>query len=467
MTLTLTQSARAIGPRNTASFYAKGGVEPYLFEVKPGGAGGSVNPETGYYTAPNGFHSSPAQMYDEIIVTDYAGAMASTRIMVGSPLMLLCEIIQSELGLSNGRVYVWDQKLPQPKDSGLYVAVSVPSVKPFGASNRYNPTTNESEQFVSVQAAIEVDIISRGPDARDRKEEIILALDSDYSRRQQDANSFSIGRLSNRFINLSEVDGAAIPYRYKASFQMQYAFVKYQETEYFDTFPSFEVTVDELPSVAAPTFSFDSGEYFQELLLELSTETEDASIHYTLDGTEPNVASPIYTAPISINASVTVKAIADKHGFKISRVSQADFVLKAAKPTASPIGGLFETEQTISLSTTMDGAAIFWRIGAGEFQEYTTPLLIKTTSTLQFYAAKTGWQNSDVAEELYEIDAPYQEIIDAAAGGQDFCDAVSNVGGSAAYCSSVYPGETSEFLSGCDQLVIALITDLQNEFICA
>jgi hypothetical protein len=240
VTLTLTQSFTAVAPNITSSFLGVGGTEPYLYEVLAGGAGGTINATTGTYTAPAVASSDPSHIYDTVQVTDYVGATATAQILVGTPLLLLCEIIQNQLGLANGRVYLWDQKIQQPQDSGLYVAVSVPSCKPFANVNEFQSLLGgaESNQYVSMQATVDLDIISRGPEARDRKEEVVMALGSLYAQQQQEANSFFIGKLppDGRFLNLSTIDGAAIPYRYKISFYMQYVFTKGSAAPYIDTF---------------------------------------------------------------------------------------------------------------------------------------------------------------------------------------------------------------------------------------
>lgn len=236
MPLTLSQSATAVCPRVPASFQGVGGVEPYLYEVVAGGAGGTIDPATGAFVAPSAFSSDPKLRFTTIRVTDYDNVTATAQILIGSPLMLLCEIIQREMNLAQGRVYLWNQKIEQPKDAGLYVAVSMIAANPIGSANRFNGDTNQSDQYVTMQGVVDVDLISRDGSARDRKEELILAFDSDYARRQQDANSFYIGKLSTRFVNLSEIDGAAIPYRYKATVKMQYVYVKGQTTQYFDEF---------------------------------------------------------------------------------------------------------------------------------------------------------------------------------------------------------------------------------------
>jgi len=189
---------------------------------------------------------TPKQIFDTIQVVDSLGAIASSQIMVGTPLLLFCDIIQKELGLANGRVYLWDQKIMQPTDSGLYVAVSVLSCKPFANTNSFNGATGDAIQSVNMYALLQVDIISRGPEARDRKEEVILALESNYAQSQQEGNSFYIGKLppGSQFVNLSNQDGAAIPYRFNISVALQYFFVKTKAVPYYDDFSAVAVTTE-------------------------------------------------------------------------------------------------------------------------------------------------------------------------------------------------------------------------------
>lgn len=245
MSLSLNQTKTALIPNLTASFLAAGGVEPYVYSVLPGGAGGSIDPDTGLYTAPSSVQEDPSKLYDTIQVTDANDDTATATILVGTPLLLFCEIIQREMGLADGRVMLWDQKKFQPTDSGLYIAVSVQSERPFG--NTIRPSSSgwgESVQALNVLATLNLDIISRGPSARDRKEEVLLAVNSIYSQFQQEANSFSIGKLpaGSRFVNLSQVDGAAIPYRFQIAVNVQYTVTKQKPVDYFDEFQDVQVT---------------------------------------------------------------------------------------------------------------------------------------------------------------------------------------------------------------------------------
>lgn len=246
MSLTIAQSFTAVGPNITSSFAASGGTAPYTYSVLAGGAGGSINSSSGLYTAPSAVPTTAVTQYDTIQVTDNVGAQTTATILVGDPLLLFCDIIQNQLGLAAGRVYLWDQKIMQPTDNAIFIAVSVLSCKPFGNTNSHAVSGGNlnSNQSVNMYAQLQVDIMSRDRSAVLRKEEVLLALASDYAEQQQNANSFFIGKLppGAQFSNLSVQDGAAIPYRFAIGVSMQYAWVKTQTNGYM--VPSASPTVN-------------------------------------------------------------------------------------------------------------------------------------------------------------------------------------------------------------------------------
>lgn len=234
--LVLVSTLTAVGPGITSSFLASGGTGPYTYAVRAGGAGGSIA-ASGLYTAPSTVPTDPKLRYDVVTATDSTAPTPLTvtaKILVGLPIHLVLDIVKTQLGLDDSHMYLWDQKLMQPTDSGLYCAVSMPLCKPFASNTEYDGNGNEV-QTVNMSAVVDFDVISRSSAARDQKEQVILALMSDYSRGQQLANSFYLARVSQNFLNLSGIDGAAIPYRYKISVGMQYTITKTQASPYFST----------------------------------------------------------------------------------------------------------------------------------------------------------------------------------------------------------------------------------------
>lgn len=79
--------------------------------------------------------------------------------------------------------------------------------------------------------------------------------------------------------------------------------------------------------VAAPTFNPTSGTYFTTQNVTISTETEGATIRYTTNGDEPTESSAIFSTPISVSATTTIKAKAFKAEMDPSATATATYVL--------------------------------------------------------------------------------------------------------------------------------------------
>ncbi len=73
--------------------------------------------------------------------------------------------------------------------------------------------------------------------------------------------------------------------------------------------------------VAAPVFSQIKLYHHEPFALALSCATEGARIFYTLDGSKPDSASALYTAPLQISASTPVRAIALREGLLASEIA--------------------------------------------------------------------------------------------------------------------------------------------------
>lgn len=93
--------------------------------------------------------------------------------------------------------------------------------------------------------------------------------------------------------------------------------------------PGFTVsqTRESVDTVVEPTATPAAGEVDAGTPVELSSETEDATIYYTLDGTTPDMSSPVYTVPIVVTAAVTIKAIAVKEGMDPSDVLTSEYTI--------------------------------------------------------------------------------------------------------------------------------------------
>ena len=79
-------------------------------------------------------------------------------------------------------------------------------------------------------------------------------------------------------------------------------------------------------TIATPTFSVDGGTYTKAQSVELSCETDGATIYYTLDGSEPTESSTEYTSAIAVETTTTIKAKAFKGG-EASGVASATYTI--------------------------------------------------------------------------------------------------------------------------------------------
>lgn len=116
---------------------------------------------------------------------------------------------------------------------------------------------------------------------------------------------------------------------------------------------------------AAPTFDVDEGVFDAAFDLQLSSETEGATIYYTTDGSTPTTSSSVYSTKVAIStATTTVKAIAVKNGLT-SDVSSATYTYDSREtPTftlsSTSIGlKVNETSSTVTLTTNSDGDVTF------------------------------------------------------------------------------------------------------------
>lgn len=81
--------------------------------------------------------------------------------------------------------------------------------------------------------------------------------------------------------------------------------------------------------VADTRFSHDRGFYSEGFELVISSNTPDAEIYYTLNGSEPDTSSTHYTGPISISGTKCVRARAYKTGLYPTNIDTQTYIFVA------------------------------------------------------------------------------------------------------------------------------------------
>ncbi|HXB01788.1 MAG TPA: chitobiase/beta-hexosaminidase C-terminal domain-containing protein [Opitutaceae bacterium] len=135
----------------------------------------------------------------------------------------------------------------------------------------------------------------------------------------------------------------------------------------------------------APVFSPAPGTYSAAQSVSI-TSTAATSIYYTTNGTTPTTASILYTGPVSITATTTLRAIDVDAAGSSSVTSGTYTILSPSAPVFTPVPGTYPTAQSVSI-TSANATSIYYTTN-GTMPTmvstlYTGPVSIAATTTLR------------------------------------------------------------------------------------
>ena len=81
------------------------------------------------------------------------------------------------------------------------------------------------------------------------------------------------------------------------------------------------------PTCATPIFNPEAGTYTSAQNVTISTTTGDATIYYTIDGTDPTTSSDVYESAIPVSSTTTIKAFAVADGYDNSSIASATYTI--------------------------------------------------------------------------------------------------------------------------------------------
>lgn len=163
-------------------------------------------------------------------------------------------------------------------------------------------------------------------------------------------------------------------------------------------------------AAGTPTFSPSAGSYAAAQTITLSSPTAGALIRYTLDGTDPTLASPVFSRPFVLSGSATVKARAYAAERTQSTVATAAYTITTGAvdtPTLSLVGGAYTTQQAVTVSVATSGATIHYTTnGADPTEADPTPApggALATIASAQIVKAK-AWKSGLPASAVARAD---------------------------------------------------------------
>jgi hypothetical protein len=153
-------------------------------------------------------------------------------------------------------------------------------------------------------------------------------------------------------------------------------------------------TKSKVQNASAPTIKQEAGD--NVTTVTIATTTADATIYYTLDGSDPTTASTVYTEAFTITTdSTVVKAIAVATGYNQSNVTEATISVKGklAAPTITVNGANVTIAGEGTLYYNISG-----NTNTAKSQEYTEPFEAPFSCTITAFATSDEKLTSDAAE---------------------------------------------------------------------
>ena len=164
------------------------------------------------------------------------------------------------------------------------------------------------------------------------------------------------------------------------------------------------------PPPAAPQFAPQPGAYGSAQVVTVTSTTQGATIRYTIDGSDPTLLSPLYSTPVPVAVTTTIKARAFGHDRPASAVSVGTYTFDGpavATPTIVPQGGSYASAISATVSTSTPGATVYYTMDGTDPSRASTPVpqggtvLVNRDARLKAKAFKDGMADSGVRTADY------------------------------------------------------------------
>lgn len=180
-----------------------------------------------------------------------------------------------------------------------------------------------------------------------------------------------------------------------------------------------------------PSFTPPGATYAVAQTVTMSSASEGATIRYTTDGSTPTATTgKVYTAPVVVTTSITLKAIATGKGLMDSPIQTANYNIGSMvdTPMISPKGGKYMDNQSISITCITPGATIFYTTDGSDpissSMIYTGSFVIRSNTVIRSFGMKAGYQSSGIVTENYQIGSV--ESVDSIWDGAAFASRSSS-----------------------------------------
>jgi hypothetical protein len=211
-------------------------------------------------------------------------------------------------------------------------------------------------------------------------------------------------------------------------------------------------------TVSAPTFTPGAGTYTSTQSISIATTTSGASIRYTTNGTTPSeTTGTLYSGPVTISATTTLKAIAYKSGMNDSSVTSGTYTINITNPgdtTITSADGFFNrtlgSAQTGSFSVDFDASVSLspsntnFSLCQGSATAYTGLACMVRFSSTGMIDARNGGAFAAATSMAFAANTTYHVRMDVNVATHTYSAYVTAPGGSPVTIASNYAFRTEQ-----------------------
>lgn len=237
-------------------------------------------------------------------------------------------------------------------------------------------------------------------------------IDADGNESSYDWRSPSTSKnnWSQYYIKLSDISGIDKTKVTGVRMGQWNAGTYYIDDLYFDNYLSTGVP-DIAPS--QPKANIESGYIFKDSIEVSLTNDMNASMYYTLDGSQPTVNSTKYDGKITLNDTATIKAVSYDNG-EYSEVVTLDYYQDSNiinDVVASKVSGKYSKEMSVALQA--DGLDIYYTLDGSSptlsSAKYTEAITVKQTTVIKA-VSYDGNQLGNVMTFEYKFPTAPQQV---------------------------------------------------------
>ena len=154
-----------------------------------------------------------------------------------SSLDIIKQILDEEMNMPKNRVWAYNADVDLPKDSKLFIVLHYGQRKPISNTIKYKNTPDglEEVQSMNVCEDVIVSLLSRNTEARDRAQEVHMAMNSTFARNLQAKENIHISILGDVW-DASFLEATSRINRFDCKIRVFKSYEKIKAVDYYDKY---------------------------------------------------------------------------------------------------------------------------------------------------------------------------------------------------------------------------------------